>query len=72
MKRILVTGSNKGIGLAIVRRLLEDYSDTVVLLCSRDRSRGLAAVDSLINQQRTWADRLHFIPLDVNSSESGL
>mmetsp|Transcript_2893 Transcript_2893/g.4026 ORF Transcript_2893/g.4026 Transcript_2893/m.4026 type:complete len:287 (+) Transcript_2893:45-905(+) len=70
MKRILVTGSNKGIGFAIVRRLLEDYNDTVLLLCSRDRIRGLEAVDSLVNERSSWAERLHFIPLDVNSVES--
>ena len=36
MKRILITGANKGIGLATVRRLLESYDETFLLLGSRD------------------------------------
>jgi len=48
MKKILVTGGNKGIGLAIVKKLLKDYPDTLVLLGSRDVSRGHAAVEDVI------------------------
>jgi len=32
MRRILVTGANKGIGLAIVTAILSEHDDTVVLL----------------------------------------
>ena len=39
-KVILVTGANKGIGLAIVETLLQQLPDAVVLLGSRDASRG--------------------------------
>lgn len=72
LRRILVTGSNKGIGFAIVRRLLEDYSDVIVLLCSRDRIRGQAAVDSLVREKSSWVERVHCILLDVDSADSGL
>lgn len=45
-KVALVTGSNKGIGLAIVRHLCNQFDGDVVL-CSRDQSRGEAAIKSL-------------------------
>lgn len=46
-KRVLVTGGNKGIGLAICKKLLEEYADVHVILGSRNESRGKAAVESL-------------------------
>ena len=39
-KVILVTGGNKGIGLAIVEALLQEVENSVVLLGSRDAVRG--------------------------------
>ena len=48
MKRILITGANKGIGLATVKKLLESYSDTYVLLGSRDLTRGKQGLESLL------------------------
>ena len=50
MKKILVTGGNKGIGLAIVKLLLRDFPDTFLLLGSRDVSRGEAAVKQLVTE----------------------
>ena len=41
-----MTGSNKGIGLAIVRRLCKDF-EGVVYLTARSRENGLAAVAKL-------------------------
>ena len=41
-----VTGSNKGIGFAIVKGLCEKFSGTVYLT-SRDEGRGRAAVAEL-------------------------
>eukprot|EP01087_Luapelamoeba_hula_P020272 TRINITY_DN6893_c0_g1_i1.p1 TRINITY_DN6893_c0_g1~~TRINITY_DN6893_c0_g1_i1.p1 ORF type:complete len:313 (+),score=42.55 TRINITY_DN6893_c0_g1_i1:17-955(+) len=43
----LVTGGNKGIGLAIVRQLATKCPEAIVLLGSRDAERGQAAVDEL-------------------------
>ena len=40
MKRILVTGANKGIGLATVENLLQNHPDTFLILGSRDEKRG--------------------------------
>lgn len=47
-KIILVTGANKGIGKAICKKILTDHLDTFVLLGSRDKDRGEAAMQSLV------------------------
>jgi carbonyl reductase 1 len=71
MKRILVTGGNKGIGKAICERLLTEYSDTYVFLASRDASRGEAAVNDLKKKLPSHcADRLDLILLDTASDAS--
>ena len=48
-KVAIVTGSNKGIGLAIVRGLAKTF-DGDVYLTSRNEERGLEAVQKLKNQ----------------------
>jgi len=48
-KKILVTGANKGIGLAICKGLLE--KGCFVYLGSRDVARGVAACKSLVDAQ---------------------
>merc|ERR1711963_295668 len=57
-KVILVTGGNKGIGLAIVEALLQEVEDSIVLLGSRDAVRGQQAVDGVVGklgkQFRPW------------------
>lgn len=67
MKRVLVTGGNKGIGLAICRRLLEEHPDVFVILGSRDVGRGEEAVRSLspISQ-----DRIELAILDTSDDNS--
>ena len=61
----LVTGGNKGIGLAIVRRLCKEFSGDV-LLTARDVTRGKEAV-SLLEKEG-----LHpkFHQLDIISKDS--
>ena len=71
MKVILVTGANKGIGLAIVKRLLAEYSDTKLLLGSRDVVRGEEAVKELLATLGTeYSSRLEMLQLDVTKEES--
>jgi len=70
MKRILVTGANKGIGYAIVQKILETQEDTFVFLGSRDQIRGQRAVKSLLKISAQWEERLIFLPLDVSSDDS--
>ena len=48
MKRILITGANKGIGLATVAKLLDSYDETFLLLGSRDSKKGQEALNSLV------------------------
>merc|ERR1712032_1780621 len=70
-KVILVTGANKGIGLAIVETLLQQLPDAVVLLGSRDASRGQAAVDAVVGKLGPGVEgRVKLLLLDVTSQES--
>lgn len=61
----VVTGSNKGIGLAIVRALCKKYQGDV-FLTSRDQARGLDAVAALKKEG------LHpkFLVLDIDNEET--
>ena len=70
MKRILVTGANKGIGLATVENLLQNHPDTFLILGSRDEKRGGEAVELLTSKEPKWADRLMMLAIDVSSDES--
>jgi len=71
MKVILVSGGNKGIGLAIVSRLLSEFPDTHILLGSRDKQRGEAAVKELVTQLgQNISSRIEMILLDVGNEES--
>ena len=70
MRRILVTGANKGIGLAIATAILDEHDDTFVLLGSRDASRGRAAIEQLVSEHAGWVDRVALIELDVASDAS--
>lgn len=61
MKKVLVTGANKGIGFEIAKQLSEKGFH--VLLGARDISRGKAAADDI-------GENMTFIQLDLNSEES--
>ena len=66
----MITGANKGIGLATVAAILEQYPDVFVILGSRDLERGCKAVDSLCEDQPDRASRLELLQLDVSSPQS--
>ena len=70
MKRILITGANKGIGLATVAKVLGSYDETFLLLGSRDSKKGQQALNSLLNIQPEWKDRLDLIQIDVEQDLS--
>ena len=70
MKRILITGANKGIGLATVAKLLDSYDETFLLLGSRDSKKGQEALNSLVDSQPEWRDRLDLIQIDVGQDVS--
>ncbi len=61
-KLVLVTGANKGIGLALVRRLLAERADVRVLLGARDAARGEAARAALAAEDPAWAARVEVLP----------
>uniref|UniRef100_A0A6T6NVJ0 Protochlorophyllide reductase n=1 Tax=Timspurckia oligopyrenoides TaxID=708627 RepID=A0A6T6NVJ0_9RHOD len=70
MRRVLVTGANKGIGLAIVRGILERYQDTYVLLGSRSLDRGQEALQTLSKSSPELTSRVTVLQIDVSSQES--
>ena len=71
MKVILVTGANKGIGQAIVKRLLAEFPDTHLLLGSRDKQRGDTAVQELLTDLGSAVKpRLEMLLLDVGTDQS--
>lgn len=67
VKRVLVTGANKGIGLAVVAALLAERADVHVVLGARDAARGAAARATL---RAADAARCTVLQLDVTSPAS--
>lgn len=65
-KVAVVTGSNKGIGLATVRALCKQVDNGIIYLTSRDEGRGNAAVEEL--KKEGLNPRFH--QLDINDSDS--
>jgi NAD(P)-dependent dehydrogenase (short-subunit alcohol dehydrogenase family) len=70
MKRVLITGANKGIGFATVRKILSTYDDVHVFLGARNVERGDAAVDRLLAENPAWEGRVERLQIDVSDPES--
>lgn len=70
MKNILVTGANKGIGLAVVEAILREHDGYRVLLGARDPARGEIALQGLIERLPSATDRLEVLSLDVSDEGS--
>lgn len=69
-RRILVTGGNAGIGLALCKQLLVE-NGCYVYLCSRSVEKGRAAVASILEgAAEDCQSRLELVQLDVSSDES--
>jgi NAD(P)-dependent dehydrogenase (short-subunit alcohol dehydrogenase family) len=64
----VVTGGNKGIGFALVKRLAE--LGLSVVLTARDKQKGEAAVESIREQLGLVASHVHFLLLDVSDPHS--
>jgi NAD(P)-dependent dehydrogenase (short-subunit alcohol dehydrogenase family) len=63
-KAAVVTGGSRGIGRAIVDRLLEE--GVQVLFCGRNEKTGEAVLEEL---KKNYGDRVHFIPADMEEKE---
>jgi len=69
---ILITGSNKGIGLALARRCLLTSPQNHVILACRSRERGSDALSLLSEENTEWGDRNLCIQCDTGSDDSVL
>lgn len=71
MQRFVVTGANKGIGLAVVKGLLDSNKTAFVFLGSRDAGRGKDAVQSLLTENSdSYSGRVEAIEIDVSDAGS--
>jgi len=71
VRRVLVTGANKGIGLAVVEALLRADPDNFVILGYRDAARGSAALGRLhADGYPDHKGRLEGLQLDVTDEAS--
>jgi len=68
MQRVLVTGGNKGVGYGICKVLLD--RGCFVLLGSRDVARGTEAVNNLLQDNKSFSERLELLQIDVSDPSS--
>ncbi|MGB7342028.1 MAG: SDR family oxidoreductase [Phototrophicaceae bacterium] len=66
MQQIMVTGSNRGIGLAVVAEYLATDDDVVIYACCRHPE----AADGLQKLQNDYPDQLMIVPLEVTKQAS--
>ena len=70
LRKVLVTGANKGIGKRIATRILTDIDDSFVYLGARDATRGAAAVADILAEYPQAEGRLELLELDTESDQS--
>lgn len=70
VRRIMVTGANKGVGLAAVKRCLFEHDDTYCIMACRSIARGHEAMAKLVAKHPAWKDRLSVLEMDVGSDAS--
>jgi len=70
MKRLLVTGSNKGIGRAVVEAVVNRYSDVFVYLGFRSLERGTGARNQLNAKNDEYLSRTKVVELDLTPEQS--
>jgi len=69
-RTIIITGANKGIGFAIVQKLLESANSYNIIVTSRDPKLGEEAVKKLASTQTQTGSTLTYHQLDVNDDKS--
>uniref|UniRef100_X5CX02 FabG domain-containing protein n=2 Tax=Eukaryota TaxID=2759 RepID=X5CX02_9EUKA len=67
-KKVLVTGANKGIGLAVAKGLLE--KGCFVYFGARDAERGAAALKQIVEAEPKYAPMAQLMLLDVSDDAS--
>jgi len=70
IRRVLVTGANKGIGKAICTAALLQYPDVHVVLGSRDRTRAEEAVQAIVEANPGLSGRIELVQIDVADAAS--
>ena len=69
-KILLVTGSNKGIGYAILEGLLKEKSKLRMILTSRNENQGQTSLNNLITKYPEAKSQLFYHQLDISKKES--
>jgi len=72
VRRVLVTGGQRGLGRAIACKLLREYSDCNVIIGALERELPVAreVVESLLQENPDFAGRVEVVPLDVTDDVS--
>jgi len=70
LRNILITGGNKGIGYAIVQKLLDSKNAYNIILTSRDPKLGQEAIKALQKQKPEHKSTLIYHQLDINDEKS--
>ena len=70
IRRVLVTGANKGIGLQICKTIVREIPDAHILLGSRSATRGEKAVADVLAAEPTADGRIELVEIDVSDDAS--
>ena len=70
LRRVLVTGANKGIGLQICKKIVQTVPDAHVILSARNAARGEKAVKEVIASDPTADGRVDFVQMEVTDEKS--
>jgi len=69
-RSLLITGANKGIGYAIVEKLIAGSTPYDIILTSRDPKLGEKALVALRAKYPNTSSKLTFHQLDINDEKS--
>lgn len=69
-KVVIVTGSNKGLGYALVEKLVHQYPNYKIIITARNPTLGEEARQKLIQNYPTAKDNLSLLKLDIRNSKN--
>merc|ERR1712159_675674 len=70
LRNVLVTGANKGIGEAIVRKILAEHNDVFVILGSRNNDNGLSTKTRILEDIPKSRNKVEVMVIDVSDDAS--